>query len=258
MATRIIIIGSGNVAEQLALAVSEATELELVQLYARNAERGPRVAQMAHTAWCNRPEELREADLYLVAVSDRAVAEVASSLPIPAEAVVAHTAGSVALEALLPHPHRAILYPFQSFSAGRRVDFGPIPLFLEASSEEAMSVVERVAKALSKCIYRASSEQRRRIHLAGVICNNFTNCLYQLALQTIREAGLPYEVLHALMEETAQKAIAAQEPAQVQTGPARRGDTTTQQRHLELIEDERLKQLYELISQTRWETSKKI
>ena len=258
MATRIIIIGSGNVAEQLALAVSEAAELELVQLYARNAERGPEVARMAHTAWCNRPEELLEADLYLMAVSDRAVAELSDTLPFAPEAIVAHTAGSVALDALKRHPRRAILYPFQSFSAGRRVHFERIPLFLEASSEEVMAVVERVAKALSKCIYRADSAQRSRIHLAGVICNNFTNCLYQLAHQTIREAGLPYEVLHALMEETTEKALTAQEPAQVQTGPARRGDTATQQRHLELIEDERLKTIYQLISQTIWETSKKI
>ena len=90
-----VIIGSGNLAEALARALANS-ELELQQIIARNAERARIVAELAATGWETRPEMLRkDADIYLIAVSDRAVAEVAATLPIPEEAAVAHTAGSV-------------------------------------------------------------------------------------------------------------------------------------------------------------------
>lgn len=258
MIKRVVIVGSGNVAEQLAQAVAASPALELVQLFARNEARGRAVADLAHTSWSNRPEALATGDLYLLAVSDRAVTEVASQLPIPPEAIVAHTAGSVGLDALQRFARRAIVYPFQGFSAGRKVDFRAIPLFLEAADEAILAEVEQFAALLSDRIYHADSIRRGRIHLAGVFCNNFTNQMYHLAEQVLSEADLPYEVLHALIRETAEKAIEAPHPADVQTGPARRGDLATQQKHLALIDDERLRTIYELISQTIWETSKKI
>ena len=73
---RVVIIGSGNLAEALARAVAESN-LQLVQIYARNAERARAVATLAATRWTTQPAELTDADIYLVAVSDRAVAEVA-------------------------------------------------------------------------------------------------------------------------------------------------------------------------------------
>ena len=98
---KIVIIGSGNVAESLAQAVAEAEGLELVQVFARNEERGRKVAELAHSEWSG--SKLAEADLYLISVSDNAVAEVAKSLPIPKGAVVAHTAGCCTLDSLAPH-----------------------------------------------------------------------------------------------------------------------------------------------------------
>ena len=131
---RVVIVGSGNVAEALARALP-ASGVELCQLFARNPERGPRVAALGGTTWTDDPRRLAAADLYLVAVSDRAVGEVAASLPVPAGAVVAHTAGSVPLDALGRFAHRAVLYPLQTFTAGRAVDFARVPLFIEASDE---------------------------------------------------------------------------------------------------------------------------
>ena len=90
----------------MAQAVAEAEGLHLVQIFARNEERGRRVAELAHTEWSN--TELAEAELYLISVSDNAVAKVAESLPIPEGAVVAHTAGCCTLESLAPHHHRAV------------------------------------------------------------------------------------------------------------------------------------------------------
>ena len=260
MIRHVVLIGSGNVAESLAQAIAACEELSLVQLYARNEVRGKEVAALAHCPHISDPQQLDlSADLYLLSVSDRAVEELAGQLPIPKTAIVAHTAGSVALDALKPYPHRAILYPFQGFSAGRRIDFRTVPLFLEAVEESDMEALTAFARLLSRQVYEADSARRKKIHLAGVIANNFVNQLYASAADLLREADLPYEVLKSLIHETASKAIDATHPALVQTGPAKRGDRATQEGHLALLNDKpELKAIYELISQQIWETSKKI
>lgn len=260
MIRRVVLIGSGNVAESLAQAVAALEEVELIQLYARNAVRGAEVAALAQCPYTSDPRQIDPtADLYLISVSDRAVEEVAQTLPIPATAIVAHTAGSVALDALKRYPHRAICYPFQGFSVGRRADFRQIPLFLEVADKEDWPALELFARRLSDRVYEADSARRKKIHLAGVIANNFVNQLYASATEILHEAGLPYEVLKPLIEETANKAIDADHPALVQTGPAKRGDKATQEGHLALLADnEHMQRIYELISQQIWETSKKI
>lgn len=254
----IVIIGSGNLAESLAVAVAAAPQLHLVQLFARNESRGREVAALARTVWCGEAEGLARAELYLIAVSDRAVAEVAAQLPIPADAAVAHTAGCVPLD-VLPYARRAVFYPMQTFTRGRRVDFAEIPIFIEASTPDLCDELEACARNLSRRVLRSDSAQRARIHLAAVFACNFTNHMYVLGERIAREAGLDFEVLKPLVMETARKACDAASPADVQTGPAVRGDQSTQQRHLSLLDgNETLQEIYKLISKDIWETSRKI
>lgn len=256
---RVAIIGSGNLAESLARALARS-DAQLVQVFARNAERGREVAHIGGTAWTGDPAQLADADLYLVAVSDRAVGEVAASLPFPAHAAVAHTAGSVPLEALpATIARRAVFYPMQTFTRGRAVDFAEIPVFVEASDGEFLAELERFARRLTRTVVRADSAQRAKIHLAAVFACNFANHMYALSERIARSAGLEFDVLKPLVRETAAKAADAPSPAAVQTGPAVRGDRGTMARHEALLAGEdRLKEIYQLISQSIWETSRKI
>ena len=114
---RVVIIGSGNLAEALARAVAKS-DLELVQIFARNPERARVVAELAATDWATHSEMLRQdADIYLIAVSDKAVEQVAATLPIPESAAVAHTAGSVPVTAIPARfARRAVFYPMQTLS----------------------------------------------------------------------------------------------------------------------------------------------
>ncbi|WP_418992920.1 Rossmann-like and DUF2520 domain-containing protein [Alistipes sp.] len=255
----VVLIGSGNLAEALARALARSGP-ELVQVFARNAERGQFVARLAGARWTDRAEELAEADLYLLAVSDRAVAEVAAALPIPPQAVVAHTAGSVPLDALpATFARRAVFYPLQTFTRGREVDFRRIPIFLESSSEALRSELEAFALRLSDTVCWADSEQRAKIHLAGVFACNFANHMYALGESVVRDAGLGFDVLKPLIAETAAKALDACSPRDVQTGPAVRGDLATQARHEAMLAGEPLMEtIYSTISQSIWEISKKI
>lgn len=255
---RVVIVGSGNVAEALARALP-ASGAELCQVFARNRERGPRVAALGGTTWTADPDRLAEADLYLIAVSDRAVGEVAASLRLPDGAVAAHTAGSVPLDALEAFPRRAVIYPLQTFTAGRAVDFARVPLFLEASDKGTYQAVERFARRLSSQLYPADSKRRGILHLAGVLTCNFVNALYAAGERTLAREGLPFEALRPLIAETAAKALAAPSPAAVQTGPAVRGDLPTLERHRALLAEEPLLlEIYNLMSRYIWETSRKI
>ena len=252
---RVVVVGSGNVAESLAIALYEAEGVELVQLYARNEERGRKVAELAHTSWSG--SELAEADLYLISVSDNAVAEVAKSLQVAEGAVVAHTAGCCPIESLVPHTHRAVFYPFQTFSVGRIVDFKRGYIFLEGATDHALKVVEEVAHTLTKNVLPADTARRAVIHLSGVFACNFANAMYANAAEVLAEAGLPFDIVAPVIEETAKKACEVLNPAQTQTGPARRGDSDTLNRHRAMLSSEpRKREIYDKISEDICERTK--
>lgn len=257
----LVIVGSGNVAEALAVAAAAAEGVELRGIAARNAARAAAIAAMAGDVWHGPVAEAPEADLYLIAVSDRAVGEVAAALSRRA-AVVAHTAGSVPVEVLRDAGCAAcgVVYPFQTFTAGRRIDFTEVPLFVEGSDEATTRRLEAFAACLSRAVYRASSQRRRTIHLAGVLACNFVNALYSMAADelAVRE-GLPAEVLHPLIGETALKAMAMEHPRRGQTGPAVRGDRAVAERHEAMLAGEPLQRdIYRLLTEYIWETSRKI
>lgn len=255
----ISVVGSGNVAEAIALAVAECKELQLKQIVARNPVRGRALAEMTGAEWTADVEQAAEADLYIISVSDRAVGEVASRLPLRDDTIVVHTAGSVEMD-VLGKRARGVFYPFQTFTAGRRVDFQQVPLFVEGCDEPTTVELERVAHLLSHRVYRATSQRRREIHLTGVLACNFVNALYAMAADRLSEReGLPFDILRPLIEQTARKAVEADHPREVQTGPAVRGDKAVTARHCEMLAgDSREEEIYKLLTEYIWETSKKI
>ena len=252
---KIVIVGSGNVAESLAQAIAEAEGLELVQIFARNEERGRKVAELAYTEWNN--SELAEADLYLISVSDNAVEGCAKSLHIPQNAVIAHTAGCCPIDALAPHTHRAVFYPFQTFSVGRKVDFTKGYIFVEGATDHALRTVEEAAHALTAKVLPADTVRRAVIHLSGVFACNFANAMYANAAEVLAKEGLPFDIVAPIIEETAKKVVESQDPAQSQTGPARRGDTQTLERHRRMLAEEPEKrEIYDKISEDIWHRTK--
>ena len=252
---KIVVVGSGNVAESLAQAIAEAEGLELVQVFARNEERGRKVAELARSEWSK--SELAEADLYLISVSDNAVEWCAKSLHIPQNAVVAHTAGCCPIESLAPHTHRAVFYPFQTFSVGRKVDFRKGYIFVEGATDHALQTVEEVAHALTPNVLPADGVRRAVIHLSGVFACNFANAMYANAAEVLAREGLPFDIVAPVIEETAKKVVESQNPANSQTGPARRGDTKTLERHRKMLADEPQKrEIYDKISEDIWHRTK--
>jgi predicted short-subunit dehydrogenase-like oxidoreductase (DUF2520 family) len=242
---RIVVIGRGAVAEQLVGQIAVSPALELVQQFTRNTD----------------SSALATADLYVLAVSDGAVGELSEELPFPAEAVVAHTAGCVDV-ADMSHSiaHRAVLYPLQSFTRGRAItDFRSTPFFVEGTTPRALAVVEEVAKALSDSVIEMSSAERARLHLAGSWANNFTNLMFTIAEEVATEAGVPFGYVRPIIAETVAKAVSMPSPSLAQTGPAQRGDTSIQAKHIAMLENTHPEyvELYKMLSKTIWDRTLK-
>ncbi len=203
-------------------------------------------------------DSLPKAELYILAVSDAAIAELSGSLIFPENSVVAHPSGATPLEALSPKiEHRAVIYPMQSFSRDHRVEWSQLPIFIEGSTPHATTIAKEFALQLSSEVHPLTSQQRISLHIAAVFGCNFTNAMLTIAAQHLRDIDLPLSALRPLLEHTIDKAMSCGEPSQVQTGPAVRGDISTQNSHLNNIEDCDQQEIYKLISSMIWKTSKR-
>ena len=249
---KIVLIGAGNVATHLGSALQKAG-YEVTQVYSRTQESASRLAGQLSADYTVRIEEiLRDADLYVVALKDSALQELASRLVEGREqALFVHTAGSMPMELWKGLVKRyGVLYPMQTFSKQRKVDFSTLPFFIEASAPAELQLLYELATRLSPHVYEATSEQRKYLHLAAVFACNFTNHMYALSARILERQGIPFEVMLPLTDETARK-VHQLPPVQAQTGPAVRYDENVIDKHLDLLSGEPdLRELYEKISKS--------
>ena len=244
---RILLIGTGRMAYQLGHSLLER-RADLVGVAGRNTSALKDLARHLDRPACGLHEALPEADLVLLAVSDDAIAEVAAALP-PTQAVVAHTAGAKDLDVLAPHAHRGVLWPIQSLSHGAPVDMREVPLVVDGSDEHSRELLLDLARDLSNSVLQLPHEQRQYIHLAAVMASNFPVFLLGEARRVLKEHQLPPGLLNPLWRMTAAKA-ASIGPGEALTGPARRGDRETIDRHLALLApDPDLRRAYALLSE---------
>lgn len=241
------IIGSGRVASHLTPAMV-AGGMECVGVYSRTLGHADTLAMQLGCKAMTLPELVTsEVDFVLISIKDDAIPEVAKAFPTDYPAVVLHSSGGTAIDALAPIPHRGVLYPMQTFSPNRPLNISDIPIFPEASDDIVLGIIHDITDALgSKEVYPLTSEQRVRLHLASVFACNFVNHLYAQADKLMKGIGLDFKVLAPLVEETLGKAKEA-EPQTVQTGPAVRKDYKTIERHLSLLQGDARK-IYEVIT----------
>jgi predicted short-subunit dehydrogenase-like oxidoreductase (DUF2520 family) len=246
----VVILGSGNVAQHLIKAFSATAEVNLVQVYARHPEKLSHLLPSKKIT--NDISTLADADVYIISVSDDAIATVSSELQFKGKLVV-HTSGSTPLEVLDNKNHRGVFYPLQTFSAAKAVDFSTVPLCLESELAEDHQMLHTLAQAISKSIYDIDSKQRQALHVAAVFVSNFVNHMYVLGSEVCAQNNIPFDILKPLIKEVADKA-ASLPPLQAQTGPALRGDQKTISRHLDFLQDEKLKEIYTLLTHSIQQT----
>ena len=249
---KIVLIGAGNVATHLGVALYQAG-YSILQVYSRTETSASTLAAKLSADYTVVMEEIRrDADLYIVALKDTALQQLASTLVKGREqALFVHTAGSMPMDLWKGLTVRyGVLYPMQTFSKQREVDFHIIPFFIEASAQAELELLRTVATRLSSKVYEATSEQRKHLHLAAVFACNFANHMYALSAHLLDKQGIPFEVMLPLIDETAGK-VHQLSPVQAQTGPAVRYDENVINKHLEMLaSEEPLQELYEKISKS--------
>lgn len=249
-----IILGSGNVAQHLITAFLKSETVRLVQVFARHPSNITHLIEEEKIT--SDYATLEKADVYLIAVSDNAIAAVSNELPFENRLVV-HTSGSMPLSIMNKKNKRGVFYPLQTFTKNKAVHFKEIPICLESENEGDYTVLEELAKAISDVPYAISSEQRKALHVAAVFVCNFVNHLYAQGNAICEANHLPFSILQPLIEETAFK-VKSLSPAEAQTGPAKRNDTETINSHLSFLKDTNQQEIYKLLTKSILDHGKKL
>ncbi len=245
---RVSLIGSGNVATHLALACVE-NNIELINVYSKSFDHAKHLADTCHAMPVSSISELSpNIDFIIVSINDDALGELSeqlSGLNIP----IVHTAGSMPMSVFSSSASYGVLYPLQTFSKSKKVESKEVPFLIEANTDSLLDKLKLFCDLLGSNYTLANSEQRLYMHIAAVFACNFSNHMYSIAEQLLTKHQLPFELLKPLILETAHK-MEKLSPIAAQTGPAKRHDVLTIQKHLEaLTQNPELFDLYKSISE---------
>ncbi len=241
-------IGAGNVAGHLLPALFSAGH-NIVQVISRSSLSAQSLAIQLDADFSSKVDRLDpDLDLLFLTVPDHVLPNLINEVSW-FRGIVVHTSGSVPLKrfSCVKYPH-GVLYPLQTFSKNRQVDFKKIPIFIEGSDEIVHKVLTEVSQQISNKVYKLDSEKRAHLHLAAVFANNFTNYLITAADEILETAGIEREVISSLIRETLEKAIDPEQQS-TQTGPAIRGDLPTIKKHLNLLSfSNELREIYQCLT----------
>lgn len=250
---RITLIGAGRVATHLAKVLQ--LQHQIVQIFSRDLQRAETLADQVNAQAITELQQLDpQTDLVIIAVSDQAISSVIQAITqyLPDNLIV-HTSGSTDLAILEQrHPRAGVLYPLQTFSFERAVNWSETPLFVEAVQAQDLTLLTDLANSLSQRVYQYSSTQRLTLHLAAVFACNFSNYCYDMAKQVVDAEQVDFSLLYPLILETANKAT-TNNPKEMQTGPAMRGDQNILNMHRQLLVDSNrtdLQDIYRLMSES--------
>lgn len=247
------LIGAGNLAWNLAMSLRGSLwhPIQVISRTPSKAEEFAKECDIRHHG--SKPEDLiQDLDLVIICSTDHVIANIAAEYaPFRGpKTIFVHTAGSVPLSALSHlHPNIGVFYPLQTFTKGHLVDFRPVPIFLEGE-KEAIAMMRPMANHLSDEVRELDSEGRLRIHLGAVFASNFANYMWVMAEDILHEkSDFNLQVYRPLVMECVQKAF-KYGPEKAQTGPAKRGDDLTLNKHLSMLngENEQWADLYARLS----------
>lgn len=245
---KITVIGAGCLGKALILHLNELNFV-IHEIVSRKQEEVDQLCRLtgARANYGDYRAVSQEADLYIVSVKDDAVFEVRKQLRVMDKLIV-HTSGTLPFDALKKcSSEYGIFYPLQSFSKNRKPEFKEIPLYVWASSPASLLKLHDFAGKLSLNVFLAKEDTLRIIHLAAVFASNFTNHLLKIAKDILSEKDLDFQILRPLVKETINKAFDLN-PESAQTGPAKRGDCTTTDKHKNMLKRDDWRALYILFS----------
>ncbi len=243
MKYKISFVGAGNVAWHLAQALETAGH-HIREVFSQNINNAELLCTHLYEAKAKENLDFSESDaqILLIAVGDDALESVLSKLIVPNFMIVAHTSGTKPLAIFKENTtntvsNYGVFYPLQTFSKQKLVDFSEIPFCIEANDALILDILQNIAKTLSKNVLPISSKERQILHVAAVFACNFVNHLLAVSKNILDTNDLEFKMLVPLIKETIHKAL-LESPENVQTGPAKRKDFKTIEKHLQFLSKE--------------------
>lgn len=231
----IVILGSGNIAAHIAQALV-STDVVVKQIYSRNVSTGTKISNAINVDFTNDINKIcKTADMYLFAMPPKATLENIEKLNLDNNKILVHTDGSQNIDVFSNKTaNYGVFYPFQTFSANIKLDFSKTPIFIQASNATTKSMLIYLAMQCACNYYEIDDKQRIALHIAGVFASNFTNHCVNIAQDILNEHNIDEKLLFPLIEQNFNK-ILTNGSYHSQTGPARRGDVETINKHLQIL-----------------------
>lgn len=242
------IIGAGNVATHLATALF-SKGIQISEIWSWHLTNAEELAKKTNATVCvTLPELKTNVDLIILAIKDDSVSTMINQLPKGIQAIV-HTSGGLNMNVLSAASENiGVFYPLQSFKKEDSVDWLTIPICVEGNNEKIAKQLFSLGSKLSETVQQVNSTQRKKLHIAAVIANNFTNYLYSVSYDIIKDAGLSFSLLLPLIQLSVKK-LNTDDPFLHQTGPAKRNDLKLINDHLDALKDDQdVAQLYQYLS----------
>jgi predicted short-subunit dehydrogenase-like oxidoreductase (DUF2520 family) len=246
------VIGSGNLAWHLAPALDNAG-FAVREVYSRNPTHAEALVERLYQAEVKASLDFSTStsSVFIIASSDDIIQEIVREIVLPEDAILVHTSGGQPLNVLgyAATPNLGVFYPLQTFSKARKIEFSDIPIFVESENSVTEKLLMAMARSISSSVFKITSHDRQALHVSAVFAANFTNHMLLLAQEVMKENSLSFDWLKPLITEMLTKSLTIG-PENAQTGPARRGDFETLDKHMEFLKDnESAAELYKLISQ---------
>ena len=245
----ITLIGSGNVATWMAQRLQGSSRFPITQVYSRTLANARVLADLCGAEAIDNIKELNpDNQVFIFALADKAYDEILPLLPFKLPLAFT-TSGTVSCQCLKDYAEQyGVIYPLQTFTKSQDMRKLEVPLCLESDfAGEHKTLMWELARELSPTCYEVSEAQRAKMHVAAVFACNFSNAMYQIAYKLLKENGLPFEILLPVLRQTVEK-VSQMTPAEAQTGPAVRGDVNVMRAQISTLSDDRLKELYRLVS----------
>lgn len=244
-------IGAGNVCWHLVKIFSEK-EFDC-QIFSRNpgkTERNFADIQSPFTILSIDDKALQACDIVFITAGDSQIESIAKQNLSGYSGIVVHSSGATSINVLSQFAQYAVVYPFQTFNMGMPLSTPDFPIFVEANSEATRTTLETWLSTVFGTVKHLDSESRKKLHISGVMANNFVNALFNAANQLVKEIDLPKETIKPLVQETMNKYFTDASAWAHQTGPAKRRDYNTIGDHVNFlrVEQPSLEEIYSTLT----------
>jgi hypothetical protein len=228
----VVIVGTGNVAFHF---ISNFINIGYsVSVYGRNTNDLSLLKSEFNIDILKSINEIKPNSIVILAIPDKNIESLLNVITIDVKVI--YTSGSVQLNTFPKRANLGVLYPLQTLTKNRKINFKEVPILVEANNLEFEKELKSIAELISNRVLFVNSAKRKKVHLAAVFANNFTNHLLNRAKNQLESEKISWELLFPLINETVAKALEIG-PEKAQTGPAKRNDKITINDHLSLLNE---------------------